>query len=110
MTDKTVSTTIEILGKPYPIRCPESELPALQQAAKYLHQKMSEVQESGKAINLERIAIITALNITYEFLQGDQQKTSIASKINQRIMHLQEKLDTTINKALQTELLINAIE
>jgi cell division protein ZapA len=107
MTDKTVNTTVEILGKPYPIRCPESELQALQQAAKYLHEKMSEVQESGKAINLERIAIITALNITYEFLQGDQQKTSIATKINQHIMHLQEKLDTTINKALQTELLIN---
>lgn len=105
--DKTVSTTIEILGKPYPIRCPESELQALQQAARYLHEKMLEVQESGKAINLERIAIITALNITYEFLQVDKQKTNITTKINQHIMHLQEKLDTTFNKALQTELLIN---
>ena len=110
MTEKTISTTIEILGKPYPIKCPESELVALQQAARYLHEKMTEVQESGKAINLERIAIITALNIAYEFLQVDQQKTTITTKINQRILHLQEKLDTTINKTLQTELLINAVE
>lgn len=105
MTNKTVSTTIEILGKPYPIRCPEAELQALQQAAKYLNDKMSEVQESGKAINFERIAVITALNITYQFLQVDQQKSSIMSKINQRLTHLQDKLDTAINKAMQTELI-----
>jgi len=98
MTDKIVSTTIEILGKPYPVRCPESEVSALQQAAKYLHDKMAEVQESGKAINLERIAIITALNITYEFLQGDQQKNTMTTKINQHILDLQEKLETTMNR------------
>jgi cell division protein ZapA len=108
MTNNTVSTSVEILGKPYPIKCLESELPALQEAARYLHEKMCEVQESGKAINLERIAIITALNITHEFLQIDQQKTSIISKINQRITSLQDKLDTAINKALQTELIYTA--
>lgn len=105
MTNKTVNTTIEILGKPYPIRCPESELQSLQEAAEYLNQKMSEVQESGKAINIERIAIITALNIAYQFLQIDQQKSTLVSKINQRISNLQDRLDTAINKPMQTELI-----
>lgn len=104
MTENTVSTTIEILGKPYAIKCPESQLQGLQQAACYVHEKMIEVQESGKAINLERIAIITALNIAFELLQGDMQKTTIATRINQHILHIQEKLDTTISKVLQTEL------
>jgi cell division protein ZapA len=108
MIDKTISTTIEILGKPYPIKCPESELQGLQEAAKYLHEKMQEVQESGKAINLERIAIITALNIAFEFLQSDQQKASIASKIQHRISQLHDKLDNAINKAFQTELVYSA--
>jgi cell division protein ZapA len=105
MTDNTVSTTIEILGKPYPIRCPESELQSLQKAAEYLHKKMTEVQESGKAINLERIAIITALNIAYQFLQIDEQKNSFMGKVNQRITNLQDMLDTVMNKSLQTELI-----
>ncbi|RDI46526.1 cell division protein ZapA [Aquicella lusitana] len=108
MTDKIITTTIDILGKLYPIRCPESELKSLQQAAAFLNQKMLEVKESGKAINVERIAIITALNIAYQFLQSDQQKTSLMSKINQRITLLQDKLDTTINKAMQTELIYTA--
>jgi cell division protein ZapA len=105
MTDNTVSTTIEILGKYYPIRCLEPELKSLQQAAEYLNKKMLEVQESGKAINLERIAIITALNIAHELLQVDQQKDSLASKINQRISQLHEKLDGTFNRLAQTELI-----
>lgn len=103
MTTKLINTTIEILGKPYPVRCPESEVESLQQAARYLHEKMSEVQESGKAINLERIAIITALNIASQFLQLDQQKNTLMNKVNQRITNLQDKLDSAINRALQTE-------
>lgn len=105
MTDKIVTTTIEILGKLYPVRCPESELKSLQQAAEHLNQKMSEVQESGKAINLERIAIITALNITHDFLRLDQQKNSMMNKINQRITYIHDKLDSAINKTVQTELI-----
>jgi len=100
----TINTTVEILGKPYPIRCPENELASLQAAAEYLHTKMKEVQESGKVINLERIAIIAALNITYELLQVDDQKTTFIGKVNQRIANLQEKIDSAINRALQTEL------
>jgi cell division protein ZapA len=104
MTNQTVSTTIEILGKPYPVRCLESELQSLQQAARHLNNAMTEIQTSGKAINLERIAIIAALNITHQFLQSDQQKNSFISKMNQKMTHLQEKIDAAINKALQTEL------
>jgi len=80
-------------------------LEALQKAADYLNAKMSEVQASGKVINLERIAIITALNITYEFLQAGHQKEGIMQKINQRILKLQSKLDEAINQVQQTELI-----
>lgn len=105
MTDNTISSTIEILGKPYPVRCLESELKSLQQAAKFLHEKMSEVQKSGKAINLERIAIITALNIANLFLQLEEQNHQSTHKINQRITHLHSKLDTAIHKSIQAELI-----
>ena len=105
MTERTVTTTIEILGKLYPVKCPESELKSLEQAAAYLNQKMGDVKDSGKAINFERIAIITALNIAHQFLKIDQQKSTMMNKINQRIVQLQERVDTAINKSLQTELI-----
>ena len=108
---KIVSATIEILGKFYPIRCPESELQSLQEAALFLNEKMCEVQQSGKVINLERIAIITALNIAHQFLQMDQQKSTLMGKINHRIAQLQDKLETAINKQpQQTELIYTTEE
>jgi cell division protein ZapA len=100
-----VNTSIEILGKFYSVRCPETELLSLQEAAKFLNQQMAEVQESGKAINLERIAIISALNIAHQFLQADQQKNGFINKVNQRIAQLQTKLDSALNRPLASELL-----
>lgn len=107
MTEKIVNSTIEILGKFYPIRCNEGELPALQRAAEYLNSEMKEVQASGKAINLERIAIITALNMANQLLQSDQQKSGLMDRINHRLTNLQDKLDTAIRKTMQTEFSYN---
>lgn len=102
---ETVHTSIEILGKLYPIRCPETEVKILQQAARLLNEKMMEVKESGKVINIERIAIIAALNIAHQLLEIQQQKHQYANKINLRLAQLQDKLDAAINKAIQTELI-----
>ena len=109
MTDnKIINTTIEILGKYYPVRCQEFEVKSLQQAAAFLNEKMQEVQESGKVINLERIAIITALNVANEYLQMTQQKTGLVEKINQRIAQLQNKIESAISHAKKTELIYSS--
>jgi cell division protein ZapA len=108
MTDKIVTTTIEILGKQYPVRCQEAEVNSLQLAANLLNQKMSEVQESGKAINLERIAIITALNMANQLLQSDTQKSTVLQTINHRLLQLQNKVDSALSDAVQTELIYSA--
>lgn len=107
MKAKTINATIEILGKLYPVRCPEEEAASLQEAADFLNKKMLEVQESGKVINLERIAIITALNIAHQLIQLGTQKDQLMGKINQRLTLLQSKLDTSMKKSSQTELLYN---
>ena len=104
MTNKIVNTTIEILNKLYPVRCLESEISSLQQAAALLDQEMAKVQDSGKAINLERIAIITALNMTHQFLQLSEQKNNLTDQVNQRLSQLQDKLDRAINKTVLAEL------
>jgi cell division protein ZapA len=103
MSEKIINASISILGKIYPIRCQESELHSLEQAAAYLNEQMMEVQDSGKVINLERIAIITALNITNQLLQQSQQKNNLMNKISQHLNRLQEKLDIVFNKSTQTE-------
>ncbi|OGT60620.1 MAG: hypothetical protein A3F14_01380 [Gammaproteobacteria bacterium RIFCSPHIGHO2_12_FULL_43_28] len=108
MTDKIIHTTVDILGKPYPIRCQESEVTYLQEAASYLNNKMLDIKESGKVINLERIAIMAALNMAYEYLEMKDNKSGLMSKINQRLSQLQEKIDSAINQSKQTEFIYSA--
>lgn len=107
-TDKVVTTSIEILGKLYPVRCPEADVKSLQMAAKLLNQKMSEVQESGKAINLERIAIITALNLANLLLQADNHKATAMQRINARLQQIQTRMESAMTDAIQTELIYSA--
>lgn len=97
MNSKIISTTVDILGKPYPIRCPEEELPGLQQAAALLNEKMNAVKASGTVINPERIAIISALNLAHQLLQANQQKTSFLDRINDKLQSLQTKIDHVMN-------------
>lgn len=104
-TSKIIHSNVEILGKFYSIRCPESELASLEEAASYLNKKMQEVQDSGKAINLERIAIMAALNITHDLLLAGRQKTSLIDKVNQQIANIQNKLESVLARPEQTELL-----
>ena len=105
MTEKIIHTTVNILGKIYPVRSMESEVQALQKAANYLHEEMLNVQSSGKVINLERIAIITALNIACQLIEQDQQKSLLIAKINKKINQLEDKLDLATAKSKQMELM-----
>jgi cell division protein ZapA len=65
---------------------------------------MQQVQSSGKVINLERIAIITALNIAYQLLQQNQERALLMTKINQKINQLQDKMDIATAKSQQLEM------
>lgn len=103
MTNKSVETFIEILGKPYQIKCPESEIDSLQNAARYLEEKMREVQNSGVA-QLEKIAIIAALNIVYRLLNFETIKQDAMQSINQRISDLHQKVEHALMPSEQMEL------
>jgi cell division protein ZapA len=108
MTDKSISTTIEILGKFYLIRCLESEVSSLQAAAEYLNHQMLTVQKNSVTVAPERIAIITALNIVHQFLEMEQQKGRYIDHINQRIGQLQDRVDHVMHASLERELIYPA--
>lgn len=104
MNEKNAIPTIEILGKPYPVKCHESELPGLEAAAALVNQKMAEIQRSGKAITLERMAVMISLNMAHELLALQQDKNQVTTRLNERINRMQNKLDETMTKTQQVEL------
>ena len=59
---------INVMGREFRVACPEHEQADLLQAVDYLNRKMTEIRDHGKVVGLERIAIMTALNIAHEYL------------------------------------------
>jgi cell division protein ZapA len=82
------SLEVKILERSYTVGCPEEKQGELIRSAKYLDKKMREIRESGKVIGTERIAIMAALNITYEMLNGhteDNASHDQLQRINQKL-------------------------
>ena len=65
--------TISIMNKEFQVACPEGEEEALQRAARYLSEQMQEIRQSGKVVGMDRIAIMTALNMSHELLRGQSK-------------------------------------
>ena len=95
---------ISILDKEYKIACPPGEQAALLASAEYLDSKMREVRDSGSIIGAERIAVITALNITHELLNASQSQNSFNGEIPERLKNLEVKVAVALQKARQSEI------
>ena len=63
------TTTVKILGASYKIACPAEEAEELKKAAFFLDTKLTEVK-AASGLDEKRAAIITALNISNEYLKN----------------------------------------
>jgi cell division protein ZapA len=95
MSDTNNTVSIKLLDREYKIKCPYEKLADLQEAANYLDQKMRESSEN-KRLNMERIFMIAALNVTNELVNLRRQKIDYIDNINQRIQELQNKIDQAL--------------
>lgn len=70
----THTTVITIDGKSYEVNCPPDEVDALHNAAAHLDDRIRTFRQgNGSNMPLERLAVITALNMTHEHIEQDQQ-------------------------------------
>ncbi len=83
------------MGRSFKVACPPEERAGLLEAVDYLDRKMQEIKESGKVVNLERIAIMAALNITHEFLNTRVGGFDVGD-FKRRISHLNEQIDQSL--------------
>ncbi len=103
--DSNTSVNIHIMGNEYHIASPKNEVENLEIAARALDKRMKEIKQGGKIIGLERIAVMAALNLSYELMFGDSTSAEETDAINQRIKKIQEKVDAALASTAQTELI-----
>ncbi|MFL0800173.1 MAG: cell division protein ZapA [Agarilytica sp.] len=86
------STYVSILDKEYQVACPEEERPALNHAASELDKRMRAIRASGSIVGLERIAVMTALNLCHELQQANQSGPSNTDTLDRIAKKLEDAL------------------
>jgi len=89
--------TITILGKELMVACPEDERPNLVAAARELDQRMREIQEGGKVISGERVAVMAALNLSNELIQLRKVNGNLPDGIEDRIAAMSSKIEAVLS-------------
>ena len=91
---KTVDVTI--MGRDFTVACTDVERQSLLDAVNYLDKKMHDIRDAGKVVGVERIAIMTALNLSHELLNTKAGDVDIGG-FKRRISNMQNQIDEAIN-------------
>jgi cell division protein ZapA len=83
---------VNIMGRDFTVSCTDEERPGLLNAVNFLDKKMRDIRDSGKVIGVERIAIMTALNLSYELLTSKSGDVNVGD-IKRRISMMQDQID-----------------
>jgi len=83
---------VNIMGRDFTVSCTEEERPGLINAVNFLDKKMRDIRDSGKVIGVERIAIMTALNLSHELLNSKSGNVDVGD-IRRRIALMQDQID-----------------
>ena len=88
---------VSIMGREFKVSCTDEERAGLMTAVNYLDKKMREINDAGKVVGVERIAVMAALNLAHELLTAHSGGFDIGD-FKRRIISMQEQIDTAVTK------------
>ena len=92
--------TVSILDRDYQFACQPEERQALKEAAQLLDERMRSIREAGTLMALERIAVMTALNLSDELLKLQKNEKHRQDNVDNRIRMLVNELDDALDGQL----------
>lgn len=95
---------VTIMGKEYQVSCPADEVDALTRAAQFLDGQMETIRSSGKVVGLDRVAVMAALNITNDYLSGQNVLNETKDVVGQRLESLNTKVEAALTNHKQLDL------
>jgi cell division protein ZapA len=102
--ERIARVSVRLLEREYQVACPAEERTDLLDSAEYLDAKMREVRDSGKVVGLDRIAVISALNLANELIKMRRNGSSVDTDIGSRLRSLRERVESALEKGQQLEL------
>ena len=96
MSNSVKTLDVTILDREFRVACPEEERAELLDTVAYLDKKMREIRDVGKVATVERIAIMSALNIAHELLTTRIGGGFDMGEFKRRIDSMQATIDATL--------------
>ncbi|MCB1927811.1 MAG: cell division protein ZapA [Rhodocyclaceae bacterium] len=88
---------ITLLGREYRVSCPEEEREGLLAAVRFLDEKLNDLAAKTNTAG-EKLVMMTALNITHEYLQFQRSGGFDMPALKRRISSMNERLEHALGK------------
>ena len=100
MSNSSELISVSILDREYQFSCPDDEQEALRNAALHLDEKMRDIKSAGNLMALERIAVMTALNLSDELLKLRSMDKRRQEQVDSKIRMLADELDDALSASM----------
>ncbi|MBB6186608.1 cell division protein ZapA [Rhodanobacter sp. MP7CTX1] len=91
---------LRLIDREFLIACAPEERAGLLEAAGFLDRKMRELRANAKAPSFERLAVLTAISVTHEFLALRKQHDGQERRLSDGLAALRSKLDAALDSDL----------
>jgi cell division protein ZapA len=102
--ERMTRVSVRVLDREYQVACPAEERSDLLDSAEYLDSQMREVRDTGKVVGLDRIAVISALNLANELIKMRRNGGSTEGDLGARLRGMRERVESALEKSKQLEL------
>ena len=102
--DRMTRVSVRVLDREYQVACPAEERSDLLDSAEYLDAQMREVRDTGKVVGLDRIAVISALNLANELIKLRRNGGAVDGDLGVRLRGMRERVESALEKSKQLEL------
>jgi len=89
--DRVSRVSVRLLDRDTRWPAPPRSAATCLDSAEYLDSKMREVRDSGKVVGLDRIAVISALNLANELIKLRKHGTALDGDVGARLQKLRER-------------------
>jgi len=100
MSSQVAPISVFILDREYRFTCEPHEREALKAAAGLLDERMRGIKEASNLMALERIAVMTALNLADELLKLQSLSQQRTERVDQRIRRLADELEGALGAGM----------
>ena len=90
---------VKIMGRDFRLACTAEEKPQLLRAINVVDTRMESIREGGKAMGIDRIAVLAALQIAHDTIKEQGQGSGLDSEVLERkIQSISSAIDDALSE------------